>query len=201
MPFFHFGAPVLDLEIGAVRALTRAYRPKRTVGCGAISSASVDARRTSYTAWWDTAGTQVRPMAGPTPLARHQIGHRRHPRGSGSWRCFHGWGTTAMSPEGSDAWSLTAAGQRHEHEPHGRGSDRAHVAQRSDGEAAAEHLATIRAARPHLAYATARLGNRAEFRAARRWDRRRRHAHAPRNASVGPLPGPSSRRGRSPSRP
>ena len=33
------------------------------------SPASVNARRTSYTAWWDTVESQVRPMAGPTLLS------------------------------------------------------------------------------------------------------------------------------------
>ena len=33
------------------------------------SPASVNARRTSYTAWRDTVGSQVRPMAGPTLLS------------------------------------------------------------------------------------------------------------------------------------
>ena len=33
------------------------------------SPAPVNARRTSYTAWWDTVGSQVRPMAGPALLS------------------------------------------------------------------------------------------------------------------------------------
>ena len=33
------------------------------------SPAAVNARRASYTAWWDTVGSQVRPMAGPTLLS------------------------------------------------------------------------------------------------------------------------------------